>query len=513
MIENSVFLSFMLNIYLKLRDIYLHSQTHRFFVWLSDWFYRALSGSKVIAFIKRNDTLSKNSERSLFVRVLDFILNAPSRLARKILDKYENIITNSLAYKITRALLRRFEIPVALFLAVAVIVPHEKWNNLYSTLAVFALFFLFFIKTVIQRYECFDIKALDILLLCFGVVVLFATITSIFPAASLRFLLFFATCFLLVLIVVSSVKTTKSLNLLLEIFLIGVSFTGLYGVWQGKVTGIAVDTAVVDLRFNEGISGRIVSTMGNANNYAELLIMTLPFFAAVILNSPSIKKKIAFVLLALPPLASLIMTGSRSGWISFAFSVFVYIFFKNKKLILPMLILGILSIPFLPDSIYKRIMSLFNPKESSASYRKDILKTVYPMFKDYWVTGVGLGTDSFMSICGKYFSYVGKTPPHTHNLFLQVWIENGIVGIITFLWFIGRIVKQSILMIYKKIDPQINHILMAGIASLAAILLMGIGEYVWFYPRIMLSFWFIIGIILAALNILRHKSRFKEENL
>jgi O-antigen ligase len=245
--------------------------------------------------------------------------------------------------------------------------------------------------------------------------------------------------------------------------------------------------------------------MGNPNNYAEVLVLTLPFFGAMVLNAKSLFIKALFILMAIPPFIALLFTSSRSGWISIVVALFVFIFFTNKKLIPVIILLGVLSIPLLPQFVYRRITTIWNPNDSSMDYRGLIYQTVGPMFKDFWKTGIGIGPDVFMKTIQKYFIFTKVTPPHTHNLFLEVWIEAGLMGIASFVWFLVRTVKNCILSITSKVDEKINNILIAGISSLAGICVMGLVEYIWFYPRVMFFFWLDIGLILAGLNILSKK--------
>lgn len=160
-----------------------------------------------------------------------------------------------------------------------------------------------------------------------------------------------------------------------------------------------------------------------------------------------------------------------------------------------------MSVPFLPQSIYRRILTIFNPNDSSMGYRRQIYLSVIPMFRDFWPTGFGLGTDIFRKLANTYHWYTGSVPAHSHNFYLQLWLETGIIGIISFLGVILRIVKRSIKTIYSNADEKAKNILMSGIMSITSVLVVGIVEYVWFYQRVMLIFWVVVGVMLATLAI------------
>ncbi len=473
------------------------------------------ANSSIWSFIKRGDFFSRVWEYSGVYKIFSWAMNVLPVFLRRLYFKFEDIFSDSLIVGLLKDMLRRFEVLVALCLVIAVIVPHEPWSDKYSIILVVFLAFMYFMKAIFYRYEGFDLKAIDFALFIFSVLVVLSSATSVFPGESIKFLLLYFTSFLLVLVIVSSIKTERSLGLFLDIFLIGVTISGLYGIWQAKVVGIPVNPAYTDIITNSNATGRVFSTMGNPNNYAEILVLTIPFYLAVIFNSKTFVKRIVFALLALPPMLALIWTGSRSAWISFAVSVLILTFFKNKKLIPLLILIGLMCIPVLPQSVYRRIMSLSNfSADTSAQYRILIYKTVWPMLKDYWVTGVGLGTDAFMKICDNYYQFTKKTPPHSHNIFLQIWLELGFMGVLSFVWFIVRMIKKSVINIFSKTDKYINNILIAGISAIAGILVMGIAEYVWYYPRVMLIFWMVVGIILAGLSIANgRREGFSQKNV
>jgi len=472
---------------------------------ISQWVGELLSYSALLNFFKRQSLFDRYWERSTVLRLLEWLLNLPSRICRKVYLRCEEIFANSVAFRFINMLLNKFSILLGLTLALTVVIPDNRWHNIYSTVMILLLLVGFFIKTVIHGDERLSFRKLDFTLVMFTISVFLAAATSLFPGLSFTYLVIYGASIILLLLIVNSITTEKELEIMLELLLIGIAVTALYGLWQWKVVGVPVDPSLTDIRLNQGMSGRIYSTMGNPNIYGELLVLTMPFFWAVILNAKTLTKKSFYTLLFALTLLMLVLTSSRSAWVSFVFSAFVFMFFKNRKIIPFMIVAGILSIPLLPQSIYRRIMTLFNPNDTSALYRKAILEPAVRMLKEYWITGVGLGTEAFISIYKKYKTYGLSRVAHTHNFYIQLWLEAGIAAILSFIWFVLRIIKKIAfnISIFKSEDKEVKHILMAGIASIAGILVMGLADHIWFYNRIMLVFWTDIGIILTGLGLLR----------
>lgn len=487
------------------------------------------SGSRLWSFVKRKDFFSMAWEHSLLFTLLNKGLEALSAILRKPYLRVEAVLQESAAFRILRIAILKYEFLVAFGLVIAMIIPHKYWYNDYGAVLAVLLVFLYLLRTVLLKHERFNLKGLDFMLAIFALSVILAEVTSLMPRESLTTFIFYCICFLFVLVIVSGINTAKGLNTLLSIMAAGVTIGALYGGWQA-ILGVPFDITLTDLSLNEGMPGRIFSTMGNPNNYAEFLVLTIPFFFALILNSKTVKAKIIYVIMLAPPLVALLMTGARSSWVAFAVAVMVFVFFKDMRLIPLIAVVGILFIPVLPDWALRRVTTIWNPNDSSFKYRLTIYENFWPVLKEFWFTGLGLGSAPFVRILQKYFEYtplegtlfyLGPTnkisdiskymsfpfiPPHSHNLYLQIWIETGVIGFLSFIWFIGRTIKKCMINIFSKADEQLNHILMAGISAIAGISVIGLAEYVWFYPRLMLFFWVDIGILLAGLSIIAKKS-------
>lgn len=466
-----------------------------------------LCNSSIIRFFARRGRLAEWWHASLIFKLIDSIIRIPSKLFGCLFRRFEAVLMESLILRLVKLILGRMEILIGGALVLTLLVPHERWNNGYIIFIALALAFSVFINTVINRGWEFNFRALDFSFIIFAVTVLLSYFTSIMPSASLKFLLFHLSCFLLVLVIVSTIKNEKSLSVLIEIILVGTTIIALYGLWQVATDSIRFDPSLTDLDSNEGMPGRVYSTFFNPNNFAELLIMMLPFYVAIVLNSKSIVKKSVYFALMLPTLAVLFYTGSRSGWIGFMVSVIVMTFFVNKRLLPLVAAAGFIAVPFLPVHVIKRIQTIGQAfEDSSVQYRLKIWQTVIPMLKDYYITGTGLGTNVFMDVTSKYHQYTVKTPPHTHILYLQIWVEVGLSGIISFLWFIARTFKLSVLSIYQNSSKALKNILAAGLAALSGILVTGLVEYVWYYERVLMMFWVVAGIVIAASNIKSEKA-------
>ncbi|WP_010246056.1 O-antigen ligase family protein [Acetivibrio cellulolyticus] len=507
------FFAWVLRVANRVNEAYENSLIHRVIDKVVVMLIVLFTNSSIFGFFARSGRVGKWWENSLIFRFANFLFTAPSNMFKNLYRSNEAVFKESIFLRLLSLLLHRFEIIIGMVLFVTLIAPHEMWHNIYSAILAIALLVLLFICTVIKRNSYFNLKAFDFSLVLFMLIVALSWITSINRGLSFNFLLINMTCFLFVILIVSSIKNEKSLGAFVEIILAGITVISLYGLWQFASDSVRFDPSLTNVKLNEGMPGRVYATVFNPNNFAEILIMMLPFYVAVILNAKTFVKKAIFSLMGLSALAVLFCTGARSAWIAFAVSALVFTFFKNKRLLPLMMVVGIIAVPFLPQHVYRRIQTLFNlSKDTSAQYRVKIIQTSWPMLKDYVLTGVGLGTDVFMDIVGKYKLYTSKVPVHTHVLYMQIWIEMGIMGILSFVWFLFRTVKSSVTSVLEKSNVYFTNVLIAGISSLLGILTMAAVEYIWYYPRVMLFFWVDVAIVLSVLSIIRIRKNKLTEN-
>ena len=119
------------------------------------------------------------------------------------------------------------------------------------------------------------------------------------------------------------------------------------------------------------------------------------------------------------------------------------------------------------------------------------------MLKDYWLSGIGLGITSFNKVYPIY-AYSGTTAQHSHNLYLQIMVENGIMGLIMFIGIMYYFYKETVISICKKK----NILLVSIISGMFGFLIQSMTDHTWYNYRIVLMFWMVLafGISLAKLN-------------
>ena len=303
------------------------------------------------------------------------------------------------------------------------------------------------------------------------------------------------------LLTVSSVKRFEQLRLMVALVVAGITVAALYGCYQGYV-GVDIVASQQDMNVNYGMPGRVYSFFDNPNNFAELLVMLIPLDLGILLSAKTVRGRFWSFVALIPCVAAIGFTYSRSGWIGLALAVCVFIALENWRLVPVMLVLGVCAIPFLPETIYNRILTIGNMKDSSTSYRFAIYDASADLMRDHWYKGVGLGSDVMKQAFHAYPAmFDGSYPIHTHNNYLQMWGRpvSGASSPIWQSWFYG--LKTGVKQFYRTMDRRVRHILAAAIAAFCGILVIGVAEYTWFYPRNMFIYWFLFGVIMSCVKL------------
>lgn len=466
---------------------------------------RAAKGSAICRFFWRDGRLEALWKKSILCAALTCLANLPASILTWVHETTKPKWEGSTLLQMTSALGGNSHVLVGLLLLVTMSIDHSRWDNMYAFLGVLAVCVLFVLAGSDRRGQRFDVKALGPYVILNMAVICCSVLISRDPWLSLRFLVFQLTAFLIMILVVSAVKDYRQLQLLVTLAVIGITVAALYGCYQG-IVGVEVKTSQTDLtlELNQGMPGRIYSFFDNPNAFAGILVMAMPLTYALVLNAKTwYGRGAALVSLALCALA-LAQTYSRAGWIGFAVTIVVFVLFWNWRLIPVLIVAGLCCLPILPESIYNRILSIGSKEDGSTNYRFHIYEATFRLLKDYFLQGTGLGSNVLHNTLKLYPPmYNGAYPVHTHNLYLQIWAETGIFGLLTFLGAMIHQGKNAVKACVSATDRRVKLMIGAAVSGICGILVMGLAEYVWFYTRSLYLFWFIFAVIVTGIKIAR----------
>ena len=247
----------------------------------------------------------------------------------------------------------------------------------------------------------------------------------------------------------------------LVVYMKNYSYKEQYFIKQAVLLGgVAISFYIIALSPDLLFSGDrlVLNEEGDPNHFAGILILPLLVSFGEIVQTKNIW--VIFLLGAL--LVLLFFTGSRGGMLSVVIAM-SYFFIMNRKIknvFLLILIIGMLTfiINFiLTDFIIERLwtdLGVFNDKTTVHS--RSFIWTVIFLEIIPHMPILGFGSGCPQIVLASYFGYQYAT----HNIFITMALESGILGIpifIFFLWSIFKRIKQE--KDYSKISTFIAIII------------------------------------------------------
>ena len=343
-------------------------------------------------------------------------------------------------------------------------------------------------------------------------------------------------CFLLgYILTVSLIRTREWLKRCTWAAVSAASLVSVYGIYQYFFGSLDADTWLDSSMF-EDISARVVSTLENPNMLAEYLILLFPIAAALFITKGSAAQKGCSLCACALCGVCIILTWSRGAWLGLLFAGVIFLLIWNHRAMY-LLFAGVAAIPFLPlvlpSSIISRFTSIGNLADTSTSYRVNIWRGTMRMLQDYWSCGIGIGETAWDTVYPRYSLAAIEGAPHAHNLYLQITVECGIVGLLLFLAFIVLLMRYHFTF-YRRLEDMRQEIAAsiqpggltltgqdsarklesaalsritklrmeaaAPLCGILAVLVQSFTDYTWYNYRVYLMFWLVAGLSAAYIR-------------
>ena len=335
-------------------------------------------------------------------------------------------------------------------------------NSIYSAL------FLGFLTSwiILKKLDLRKIKPLALPLILFSLALIVSIVFSSEKLRSFRELYKYASGIIIFLIVIPLTNSDKSriirvitlASLLISLMAIYQYFFGFKHLLNYIVKKEINNPFILDYVMNK----RVFFPFITPNTLAGYLAMAIPL--VLITND---KKN---WLVGLPILFALFLTKSMGAILSLSLGLGLYFYLKSGFTKRKFILLGLMAI---------FIIFIFATRQMQG---KEHLLPTFSLFRrlDYWqqtweviklhpFAGIGLG--NFNLNISRY----------AHNSYLQLAAETGILGIISFLWLVSRILKT------KNIHPCL-------ITASAIFLMHNFVDFTFFLPEVSLIWWIILGL-------------------
>ncbi len=228
---------------------------------------------------------------------------------------------------------------------------------------------------------------------------------------------------------------------------------------------------------------RLTGFVGHYMTEGGLMMMALLFIVALFLFEGF---RWEYVLSAAAVLIALLLTLTRSAWVG-AFFGLVFLLYRKKKALAGLLVPSVLAgLLLAPSKIRDRALSIFSLSNPTNVERINMWRVGLRMAKLRPIFGIGQNMAS--RIYPKYRRKDLPPPeiPHLHNTYLQIAVERGALGILSFLAFVFLIIKQ----LWNRKDPEA----LGALAVMLGFLVSGFFEYNFGDSEVKIAFLIIISL-------------------
>jgi len=387
-------------------------------------------------------------------------------------------------------------------LAAALIIPIVPTMMVLGLFAVIIVSFL--IKVFITGKITLKFNVIDLFVMIFGGIVAYSLAVSYYAASSAPVVMVYLLYILFYFAAKNTINTREKLFAVLSIIAVSGLFVAAFGIWQ-RITGNFVMTeAWLDTDMFDATMVRIYSTLENPNVLGKYLIFIVMIaFGMIYYFKDYLHKAAALGIMGVAGLC-LVFTQSRGAWLGVILAMGIFALLRDRRLVI-LGILGLLMAPFIisPD-VLQRFLSIGDLADTSTNFRVSIWLGSLDMAQVFWPIGIGLGTENFNMIYNLY-AFSAARALHSHNLYLQLVIDLGIAGLVTFLLICVAYTKGLFAETAKNTDKHMKTVAAVLSAAMLGYLLQGMTDNIWFNYRVLAFFWLMLAIGAAMLNINKSK--------
>lgn len=277
-----------------------------------------------------------------------------------------------------------------------------------------------------------------------------------------------------------------------------------FSVSQGKFQfvddfGYWIEAHLPEIKF-EAFTGPFI----HANVAAATMALAVPFGLAFVVEGWTTRRIVTSLLAGLATLilaAGLLLTGSRGTWAGLVCASLLFLlawiqrrWFTTRSAKIAFwtsaLLLGSLVLLYLVTTFdFQRLLGTLPGPPGAVLSRVELWRQGWGLARDYFFTGSGLGT---FWMVHAFYSILLHVPyiAHTHNTFLEVWIEQGILGAAALLWGVVVLLTWYWRALDRKPLPLLG---VAGLFALTSMALHGIVDVVFYIERTLPLVGFVLG--------------------
>jgi putative inorganic carbon (HCO3(-)) transporter len=361
--------------------------------------------------------------------------------------------------------------------------------------------------------------------ICWGVMIALGLLDILFgPMRSLAILevVRMLKCYLLFFVIINEIVRAQQFMHAVAAICCGIVMQGVITIIQwfykanlhlqflGEPAAVATTTATKGVYLGTVDIYRAGGLFEHPNLLAGYLAILLPICIALLFSRISPLAKAALAAVVVLGLVALVITLSRSGWISFAAGFVVLFLFSmlHQRLRLRyvlarvLVIIGLVAALSLASGDIVRRFTASDP--GAVQFRWDMIYAAFDMVMDRPVLGVGLNT--FVAHFPQYANPPGREAvnakygdlwPVVHNSYLVTWSEQGTIGFALLIGLYGCVLWTGLRTARYMLDDRLFALNLGACCGVVAIMVDGLSSFFIDESASERVFFMVVGLIFA----------------
>jgi O-antigen ligase len=291
--------------------------------------------------------------------------------------------------------------------------------------------------------------------------------------------------FILFAIVASTIKDVKQIKIVVLLMCAAVFLVdkGFYGTMSGR------DLSHFSYEVRDGGPLGYAGVNGVATFEAELMLFVMGL-AAYLKKS---WKLAAWGLLVFSGYC-LLFSFSREAYAGILVGAFLLGLMKQRWLLLALLVFLMSWQSLVPTSVQERVLMTYDTNEqaldTSAQDRVTIWNDAMNLFQQNPAVGIGFDTYKYLHRVTIYTD--------THNYFLKVMVETGVVGLLFFLWLLMKMSWMGFRLFRTAEDPFLKSLGLAFCVVMACVFVVNFFGDRWLYLSVNGYLWVMMACVVRA---------------
>lgn len=382
------------------------------------------------------------------------------------------------------------------------LIPSDINGKNYSNLSQIVLFLaiVLYIFQMIKTKKVYKIKQnimgfitnkIYIALIIFlGIMILsalYATDKSLAIKESIRFFTYIVTMYLVSQCFDEREKERVIFTLIFTTFIVSV-----LGLIQ-YFTGIGAE-----MHIYSAARPRVQATLDNPNTLGAFqVLMLFPLVSLIRVKQKNIISKIFIITTIILCFSNVVMSMSRSALIGLGVGLILLIFIFGKRILILIVPIGAVVLT-MPNAL-SRIKQITDKAQNDSRVR--IWNVAAKMIKDHPIGGVGNG--NFITNYPKYVKMYPKLKEEgvdvypSHNSYLKVGSELGIIGELSFIVILLLILREALYFIKNKGESLSSFFIEGFVVGIIPFLVMNCFDNILFVPKVATYFWIIVAMLFS----------------